>query len=57
MAKKYVNKSQNYNDMGSRTQLAVIDRNCNVGRGVATITSGDESYNRPYHGFRRHFDG
>ena len=33
MAKKYVNKSQHYsfNGMVSRTQLAVIDHNCNVG--------------------------
>ena len=50
MAKKYVNKSQHYsyNGMVSRTQLAVIDHNCNVGRGVATTTSRDESYKCVY---------
>ena len=46
MPKKYVNKSQHYsyNGMVSRMQLAVIDHNCNVGRGVATTTSGDARY-------------
>ena len=29
-------------------QLAVIDHNCNVGRGVATTTSGDEHYKCVY---------
>lgn len=50
MAKKYVNKSQHYsyNGMVSRTQLAVIDHNCNVGRGVATTASGDERYKCVY---------
>ena len=44
MAKKYVNKSQpySYNGMVSRTQLAVIDHNCNVGREIATAISGEE---------------
>ena len=39
MAKKYVNKSQHYsyNGMVSRTQLAVIDHNCNVGRLLSDI--------------------
>ena len=38
MAKKYVNRSQyySYNGMVSRTQLAVIDQNCNVGKGEST---------------------
>ena len=51
MAKKYVNKSQHYsyNGMVSRTQLAIIaDHNCNVGRGVAATTSGDERYKCVY---------
>ena len=50
MAKKYVNKSQHYsyNGMVSRTQLAVIDHNCNLGRGVATTTSGDVRYKCVY---------
>lgn len=50
MAKKYVNKSQHYSYSGmvSRTQLAVIDHNCNVGRGVATTASGDERYKCVY---------
>ena len=50
MAKKYVNKLQHYSYSGmpSRTQLAVIDHNFNVGRGVATTTSGDENYKCVY---------
>ena len=50
MAKKYVNKSQHYSysRMVSRTQLAVIDHNCNVGRGVATTASGDRQYKCVY---------
>ncbi|XP_044168213.1 uncharacterized protein LOC122952240 [Acropora millepora] len=50
MAKKYVNKSQHYSYSGmvSRTQLVVIDHNCNVGRGVATTASGDERYKCVY---------
>ena len=50
MVKKYANKLQyySYNEMVSRTQLAVIDHNCNVGRGVSTTTSGDERYKCVY---------
>lgn len=50
MAKKYVNKSQHYsyNGMVSRTQLAVIDHNCNVGREIATTISGEERYRCVY---------
>ena len=50
MAKKYVNKSEHYsyNGMVSRTQLAVIDPNCNVGKGESTTASGDECYKCVY---------
>ena len=34
--------------MVSRTQFGVIDHNCNVGRGVATSTSGDYCYKCVY---------
>ena len=51
MAKKYINKSQHYSYklwMVSRMQLAVIDPNCNVGRGAATTAYGDERYKCVY---------
>ena len=46
VTKKYVNKSQHYsyNGVVSRTQLAVIDPYCNVGKGESTTASGDECY-------------
>ena len=50
MAKKCVNKSEHfsYNGMVCRTQLAVIDPNCYVGRGVATTASGEDCYKCVY---------
>lgn len=50
MAKKYVSKSQHYSYSGmvSRTQLAIIDHNSSVGRGVATTASGEQRYKCVY---------
>ena len=50
MAKKYAQKNQHYsyNGMKSRTQLAIIDHNCTVGRGVATTMSGEQRYKCVY---------
>ena len=50
MAKKYTMKSQHYSNNGlkSRTQLAIIDHNYNVARGLATTVSGEQCFKYVY---------
>ena len=50
MGRKYVQQNQHYsyNSMKTRTQLATIHLNCNVGRGVATTMSGEQRFKCVY---------
>ena len=50
----HVQKNQyySYNGIKSRRQLAIIDHNCNVGRGVVTTMSGEQRSNASIQSYR-----